>query len=116
MSNTVIRTKKCECTSTAYVKSYNSDFNPVWVCTNCLRETTRQERQRKTNKTKAFEAWEALREDSHKAMDINYHHHMYYVQHHEDQLVEIEKPSKWDIQYHSNEARKAINKILEQGA
>ncbi len=98
---------------------------PIWKCTNCRAETPRHSRKRRSNKSRAHDAWRTIRaewQETNDALDAIVKAgapsgrllvHSSTFNHHLDKLLLLEKPSNFDVQYHTAEARKDLERAKQ---
>jgi hypothetical protein len=116
--------KNPACGNTLFVADYAYDaankFVPVWHCTNCGTNQPRQQRMRPTNARRAHQAYFAI-VDAWKKTDtaltalveagvpsgcLLVHGSM--MNYHLRQLMEIKKPTNWDLRYHAAKAKEEL--------
>lgn len=130
---TVVRKVECpneRCGNTVYERTYDWDNGgleaPVWKCCNCHRLTPRISRRRHSNRMRAMNAWKALIDEWKPIGDQLFEYYAngtmtygtYWLasphdNYHMRQLMDVEKPSNFDVKYHTAEARKDLEKAKE---
>lgn len=130
MSETITRpTRVCEtegCGCTLYVVRYHrfedgAELTPAWECCNCLRVTRRQTRNRPTLRQRARKNWQVIRDewtatdealrglvDSGAVKSGALLVHGSAFNYHMDKLMMVEKPSRFEVGYHTAGARKDL--------
>ena len=132
MSATNRPTSPCKnpaCGNTLFVADYgygeNNKFVPVWCCTNCTWTQPRQPRNRLTNERRALNlyfviiaewkntdaALTALVDAGTPSGCLLVYGSM--MNFHLRKLMDIKKPTNWDVRYHSSEARKELARAKE---
>jgi hypothetical protein len=127
-SDFITRTVVCpneRCGNTVYERTFDyidGKFVAVWKCGNCMRVTKRTTHRRVTNRDRAMKAWSAIKAEwkpTDAALDAivkagapsgcllvyssTWNHHL-------TKLLETEKPSHFDVSYHSAQARLDLEK------